>query len=194
MRRIINKISPAAWIVMLAVFGFLLGTLSIALRQEHWLIKEGILNQEFIFDIENISVDKRALFFFCLGRRIHAFFLLLLLSFSSVNIFINCVFFVINGFCAGSILELLIIRYGIQGLGMYFTLIFPQGMFYVLGFGILGCWCIKQEKNISNIQNKKVGKIKNMKNKKALVLSFFLIMIGIIAESYVNPKIIFFFI
>lgn len=194
MNRLRNRISPIMGILFFSMLGFVIGILTIALQPENWLIKEEILNPEFIYDMENINVDKRALFFLCLGRRIRAFFLLLLLSFSSVNIFVNCIFFLISGFYVGSILEVLAIRYGMQGIGMYFTMIFPQGIFYILGFWVLGCWCLNQEKIQSNIQNKKVEKLKNIKNRKALFISFFLIVTGIIIESYVNPKIIFFFI
>lgn len=194
LKKIQNKIPSIIWIIALSVLGFVIGTLTIALRQENWLIHEGILNQEFICNIESISIDKRALFFLCLGRRIRAFFLLLLLSFSSVNIFMNCVFFLINGFYTGSILELFAIRYGMQGIGMYFTMVFPQGICYALGFGILGCWCLNQEKIQGNVQNKKIGKLKNIRSGKVLIMSFFMILIGIILESYINPKIFFFFI
>ena len=189
-----NRIPSIIWILFFSVLGFGIGTMTMALGQENWLIREGILEREFISGIENISIDKRALFFLCLGRRIRAFFLLLLLSFSSVNLFINCLFFFISGYYVGSIVELLAIRYGMQGIGMYITMIFPQGIFYALGFGMLGCWCLNQENIQSNIKNKRVEKLKNIRHKNVLFLSFILIMTGIIIESYVNPKIFFFFI
>ena len=72
------KIPPMIWILILSILGFVIGTLTIAFRQENWLIKEGILNEEFIYDTESLMIDKRALFFLCFGRRIRAFFLLFL--------------------------------------------------------------------------------------------------------------------
>lgn len=194
MKKLKNKIPAIIWILVLSILGFVIGTLTIAFRQENWLVREGILNQEYIWETEMLNIDKRALFFLCFGRRIRAFFLLLLLSFSSVNVFVNISFFLINGFYAGSIMELLTIRYGMQGIGMYVTAIFPQGIFYVLGFWILGCWCLNQEKIQSNLQNRKVEKLRNIKNRKGLMISFCLILLGIILETYVNPKIFFFFI
>ena len=194
MNKLRNSITPIIWILALSSLGFVMGTLTIAVGQENWLIKEGILNQEFISNTELLIIDKRALFFLCLGRRIRAFFLLLLLSFSSVNIFFNSFFFLISGIYTGSIMELFSIRYGMQGIGMYFTMIFPQGIFYVLGFWILGCWCLNQEKLQSNTKNKKLKKLRNIKNKRSVFIAFLLVLIGIILESYVNPKIFLFFI
>ena len=182
------------WIFILSALGFFIASLTITMQQENWLIREGILNQEFICETEMLTIDKRALFFLCFGRRIRAFFLLFLLSFSSVNVFINSLFFLGCGIYAGSIVELLAIRYGMQGIGMYFTMVFPQGIFYVLGFGILGCWCLNQERIQSNTKNRKVEKLRNVRSKKAIVMAFVFVLIGIILESYVNPKIFFFFI
>ena len=187
------KIPPMIWILILSILGFVIGTLTIAFRQENWLIKEGILNEEFIYDTESLMIDKRALFFLCFGRRIRAFFLLFLLSFSSVNIFSSSFFFLVSGICTGSIMEMCAIRYGMQGIGMYVTMIFPQGIFYALGFGILGCWCLNQEKMQSSVKNRKIEKLRNIKNKKAVGVAFLLVLIGIVLESYVNPKIFFFF-
>ena len=194
MKGLKNRIPPVIWILIFSILGFFIASLAIVMQQENRLIKEGILNQEFIYDTEMLIIDKRALFFLCFGRRIRAFFLLFLLAFSSVNIFVNSIFFLGCGIYTGSIMELLAVRYGMQGIGMYFTMIFPQGIFYALGFGILGCWCLNQERVQSNIKNRKVEKLRNIKNKKAVILAFVLVLIGIFLESYVNPKIFFFFI
>ena len=45
---------------------------------------------------------------------------------------------------------------------LYLTVILPQGIFYVLSFIILGCWCLKQENIDCSIKYKKVEKLKNM--------------------------------
>lgn len=194
MKKIRIEIPPIILIAFVVFVGFIAGVLSIALWKENWLISEGILNSEFISDITELKIDKRALFFLCLGRRMRAFFLLFLLSFSSVNSWVNFAFFLLSGFFAGSVVEILTIRYGMQGIAMYFTMIFPQGLCYILGFLILGCWCLKRESIERSLRERKIQKIRKIENKKAIIISCVLILAGIIIESYINPKIFFFFI
>ena len=194
MKKIRIEIPPIILIAFVVFVGFIAGVLSIALWKENWLISEGILNSEFISDITELKIDKRALFFLCLGRRMRAFFLLFLLSFSSVNYLVNTVFFFISGFYVGTMMEILTVRYGMQGVAMYFTMIFPQGLFYMLGFWMLGCWCLKQENVESSLKNRKIQKITKIRNKRAVSVSWILVLTGIIVESYINPQIFFFFI
>lgn len=178
---------------ILCIVGFVAGVLTIAFWTDNCFMKEGVLNQDFIYELEKLKVDKRAVFFLCLGRRIRAFFLLFLLAFSSVNLFITISFFLLNSFYIGSIMEVFAIRYGIQGIAMYFTMVFPQGIFYCAGFLILGCWCLNQEGREGSLKNKKVEKVRKIRYKRAIYISFILILLGIIMESYINPKIFFFF-
>lgn len=166
--------------------GFVSGIFTIALWQENWLITEGIFNQDFIYKIEEVMIDKRALFFLCLEKRLCAFLLLFLLAFSSVNIFSNFLFFFLHGLCVGSMMELLTICYGLQGSLMYISLVFPQGIFYMMGYLILGCWCLKMEKNGRGERRGKADKVQNIMNKGSLVTALIFVFIGIMLESYVN--------
>jgi len=111
-----GRISPILLIFIISILGFISGILTIALWQENWLITDGILNQDYIYKIEELTIDKRALFFLCMEKRLRAFFLLSLLAFSTVNIFANVLFFFLSGLYVGSVIELLTIRYGMQGI------------------------------------------------------------------------------
>ena len=106
MKKIRNRISQLVLIGIIGVLGFLTGIFTIALWQENWLITEGILNQNYLSKIEELIIDKRALFFLCLEKRLCAFFLLFLLSFSTVNVVTNAGFFFLHGLYIGSVLEL----------------------------------------------------------------------------------------
>ena len=61
----------------------------------------------------------------------------------------------------------------------------------VLGFFLLGCWCLKREDIESSLKNRKIQKIRKIGNKKAVMVSWLLILVGIIMESYINSKIFF---
>ena len=188
MNKIRNRISPICLIFIINILGFLTGTFTIVLWQENWLITDGVLNQDFIYKIEELIIDKRALFFLCLEKRLCAFFLLFLLAFSSVNVLVNILFFFLNSLYIGSIIELLVIRYGLQGILMYIAFVFPQGIFYIMGYLILGCWCLKMEKNSSGEQRKKRSKVQQFAEEGRVATAFVFVLIGIILESYINFK------
>lgn len=186
MNKIKDRISPLFIILAVTGLGFVSGVISIAFWRENCLITDGILNQDFICKMEEIIINKRALFFLCMEKRLGAFFLLFLLAFSTVNIGMNLLFFFLSGLYVGSIIEVLAIRYGIQGIFMYVLLVLPQGLFYVVGYLNLGCWCLKLEKSIYGQQQKKQVKVRRFINKSQLILAFFFVLTGIILESYVN--------
>lgn len=190
MKKIRDKISPLVLLGIICVVGMIAGIITIAFWQENWLITEGVLNRDFISKIEGMMIDKRALFFLCLEKRLCAFFLLFLLAFSSVNILTNVCFFFLNGLYIGSILEVLTIRYGMQGTFMYLLFVFPQGIFYTMGYLILGCWCLRLEGNTKGWKNKKSDKVCQFTDKGRLVTALFFVFIGIILESFVNLKLL----
>ena len=137
-----KKLSPFTCILFVGILGFLVGTAMVSLWQENLFFKDNILDSDFIYEIGNLYVDKRALFFLCLKKRLRAFFILILMSSSVWNWGVVLFFFSFHGFAVGSMMELLIIRYGWQGVMLYFSAIFPQSIFYIIGYLILGCWCL----------------------------------------------------
>jgi len=189
-----DKISPIIFILFLSILGFISGILTIAFWQENWLICDGVLGQEFVYQIEDLNINKRALFFLCMEKRLRAFFILFLLAFSTVNVFSNITFFFLHGLYIGSVMELFTIRYGIQGILVYLSMILPQGIFYIPGFLSLGCWCLNMEKIQGNVSEKKIGKLRKNMDKRRLGVAFMLVLTGILLESFVNSKIFFIFI
>ena len=182
------KVPALMVIFFISLLGFFIGVLTISLWQENLLLQNNIMEQEFWETISCLSVDKRALFFLCLEKRLGAFFLLFLLSFSSMNLIVVLFYFGYSGFAIGSIVELLVIRYGVKGLLLYLTFVFPQGLFYCLGTLILGCWCLNSEIKVKGNRNRKVEKMKYGKNKKQLFVTILLILFGAYLESNINKK------
>ena len=187
----INKIPAVIYILFLSGLGFVIGVLTIGLWRENWLVSENILEQDLICRINKLCIDKRALFFLCLGRRLRAFFLLFLLGFSSVNVFSNVMFFFLYGLYMGSVIELFALSYGWQGIMMYLALVLPQGIFYSLGFVILGCWCWNLEKITTTIVNRKAEKMKRVRGVSHVVAAFILVFLGCAAESYISLEFFF---
>ena len=184
-----NKIPAVIYILLISGVGFIIGVLTIGLKQENWLISGDILEQDFIYRIKELSIDKRALFFLCLGKRLRAFFILFLLAFSSVNRFSNVLFFILYGWYVGSIIELFAVRYGWQGIMMYLSLVLPQGILYVLGFVILGCWCWNLENMVAKTVNQKVEKVKKINGISRIIIAFLFVFVGCVLESYISLEI-----
>lgn len=188
MNKLTNKIPPILFIIILSILGYIVGVCITAFWQENWLICDEILGQEFVCRIEDLSIDKRAYFLLCVGKRFRAFLLLFLLSFSSVNVFANVCFFFITGIYSGCMMEMFVIRYGVQGIFMYLSLVLPQAFFYIPGYFSLGCWCLNRENIQGSIRDKKKEKIRHVNMKRIFYIIIFIIM-GTILESFVNTKI-----
>ena len=194
MNKVKYRIPPILLLLILCGVGFFTGVFSMALRKGNFLVNDNVLGQEFMYQMADLRIDKRALFFLCFWKRMRAFFLLFLLAFSSVNLFTNAVFFLLNGLYIGSVMELFSMRYGLQGILMYLSFVLPQGVFYAMGFLSLGCWCLRLEWSQHGFADKKIGKIKTGLNKKTVFMAFLLILIGVLLESFINSKIFFLFI
>lgn len=183
-------ISPLGYILLISFLGFVSGVLYVSLKDGNILLDDGILNEEVVFKLQNVEMDKRAFLILCLGNRLRDFLLLLLLAYSSINIIFNTLFFGVQGFFVGSVMEVLAIRFGVQGLFIYVGLIFPHGIFYVLGYICLGCWCLRMEMNQENGIRRKVEKIRKGIAYKKIMIAFVSVIIGILLETYVNTIIL----
>lgn len=172
-----------ALLLLLFTGGFSAGIVWVSLGREGWLLAALQLEPDFLWKIEQISVDKRALFFLTAGKRLSAFFLLWLLSYSLFGRAAVLGYFGYSGLCAGSVLELLMIKYGLKGLVFYFGLIFPQIIFYIPSYILVGNFCLKRA-------NGSTGEGRTIKKPFAsgLWLGLGTLLIGIFLESYVNPE------
>ena len=137
-----KKIPSLLCIIIVCIVGFLLGVLTVSLWQDNLFFKKEILNIDFIHEIHNVYIDKRALFFLCLRKRLRAFFVLIVMSVSTWNIIFVLSFFAFQGWAVGAIFEVWIIRYGWKGLVIYLATIVPPGILYMWGYFMLGCWCL----------------------------------------------------
>lgn len=181
-----SKIPSVIYVLFIGGLGFVTGVLTIGLKQGNWLVSGNVLEQDFICRINELCIDKRALFFLCLGKRLRAFFILFLLAFSSVNVFSNVLFFFLHGLYIGSLVELFAVRYGWQGIVMYLSLVAPQGIFYVPGFVILGCWCWNLEKITTAVMGRKKEKVKKVSGILRVAVAFILILLGCIVECCIS--------
>lgn len=171
--------------LVLIICGFLVGVMFPFLFEEKMIVESDILNQDFLLQFNHMEIDKRALLFLCIKKRLGAFFLVWMLSYSSVNKFFAGVLIFIKSIYVGSMMEILALRYGIKGLWMYLALVSPQGIFYFLGLWLLGIWCFEKTAR----SYKKLYLSSERENRKILI-AFILTILGVALESYINPEIL----
>lgn len=154
--------------------GFLIGVLWVCIYRESWMLSMSLLNLDFLWKIEQMTVDKRALLFLTMGKRLRAFFVLWLMGLTPVRRLAAPVFFFLCGISTGTVMEMLALQYGMKGLLLYLGMILPQAFFHVPGFYLLGKLCTESGEE-------------NKRKKVYIILALVIVTAGIFVESYVNP-------
>ncbi len=170
-------------IPLLFFLGFLLGVVWMCISRDCWLTLIDRLEPDFLWKIEQIEVDKRALFFLTVGKRLGALFWFWLLSYSLFRVPLTLGFFFYHGICVGMIMELLSIRYQVRGLLFYLGMVLPHGLFYALGFGLSGVIFLKRRKD-KTLEGKERGK------RISGGIAWAAVLAGIFMESYINPELL----
>lgn len=155
-----------------------------------------ILNEEWLATIQNGMGNSRSLFVYVLFKRMREMGLILLISTTFAGLIFLYGYTGIMGIGTGIFMGTACLRYGLRGLIIFLTASFPQGILYIPGFLYLFhlCYlvCVKLYfPGRDYFQSE--GSIKKflIKNFFSFIILFFIVITGIILESYVNPKIFF---
>ena len=183
MKKIDVRTIPAQIILLfLFALGFLAGVIITFLNAGRPLTQIYVNVANLFYQLENISVDKNALLFITLGKHLRNYIFLIIIINSSVRLPIFLSYTALKGFFIGASIELLLITYGIMGMGMYALLVLPQGIFYFLGYSTLLVQGMKAGKRGEH--NSLSYDKKNRMRKLAIAL--LLITIGSVTEAYGN--------
>ncbi|MGN1314186.1 MAG: stage II sporulation protein M [Lachnospiraceae bacterium] len=169
-------------LLILFLLCFFIGLFFSSLTRESQIWDMTGLEPVYLGKIEHLSIDKGMLFFLTAGKRLRTFFLLWLLSHSVLNRPITLFSFAYWGISAGAVSELLIIKYGFKGILLYFGLVFPQTLFYMPGYLLLGNYCLKYLPPLT--EKEKGGGRRKLE---CLLASFGLLLVGVISECWINP-------
>ncbi len=132
--------------LLIFFIGFSGGVLWV-LVDERWMDLAAFLGWNQIWKIEQMEVDKRALFFLICGKRLRAFFILWIFSLTRFRKRIAIVFFLFWGFSTGIAAQLLAICYGEWSLLLYPGVLLPQLFFYIPAFLGMGGLCMKEKES-----------------------------------------------
>ncbi len=179
--------------------GIILGIILTFLLRNRLQTDIYLLNEEWIVQVQSSQLNSKSLFVYILVKRLKDIGILLLLSTTVVGCFCLYGYSVLLGVGTGLFVAIACLRYGIRGLMMFLWASFPQCLLYIPAFICIFhfCYslCIKlhyPHKDVWRSTNS--TKIFLLKNIMYLFIIVIVVIIAVLLESYVNPKIFFSFI
>lgn len=171
---------PMATIFMAGLFA---GILLINFGKSILLKNTGLLDEYTLYHMKYMTVDSSALFYYVLRNRISRVLILALLSttYLGMVVYIGAGFW--YGMCAGAFLGAAVIRYGLKGILLVLTGIFPHYLIYVPAVLALLLWC------------KRIHRTIYFDRESHFVTGFLVqltgillaIIVGAVLESFINP-------
>lgn len=175
--------------------GFCLGILILNLFRQPLLVETGLLDEYTLYHLKYITIDSNVFFVYVLRERLGAVLLLSVLATTYLGLAAVWIYTVWLGAAAGMLLSTCVIRYGIKGMLLVLTGLFPQQLLYVPACIFLLYWSYDLCANIYfpglimenyNIRSRQ----KIVKKILQLFLVIGVVIIGCIFESYVNPQLV----
>lgn len=148
----------------------------------------GAIGEFFVNRYMYADIQGQELFPYLFYKRVPGFFLLLFLSVGIYGTFIVDGYIAYMGFSAGFLAVIAIVNYGVRGLLLIFGFFLPQWFFYA---PVLILWRYElrlykgMEMEYAYGEQKKA---RRMKLAGTLIVAIVLLMLGLFAESYVNPS------
>ncbi len=178
------SLSPKKRFLFSFVGGFMIGILYGGLFAKNYIEQVGFMSDYFLLHYLKDEVDGNQLFPYLLkGRSISLFFLWTLGSsfLGGALIYLALLW---SGFSVGIYLMAGILKNGVWGLGFCIAAFFPQGIFYILAFGLvlIQAYVLAGKRDI--------GRERIVRYLGVLFVSFLLLFLGVLTESYVNPSIL----
>ena len=158
--------------------GFLLSILftslchPLMLGEDAVIIRGGLYNREVLMSLGNVSINRLGLFFFALKHRLTLYFVMLIMTLMKRKEIKGGMLAYI-GICIGVSLTAMIARIGMWGILLFVVALFPQGLFYILAYGML------IQHMGTDLNTKGLGFM-------SVFVGVLLVITGCFLESYVN--------
>lgn len=179
--------------------GIIVGIIFIFLCRNRLQTDIYLLNEEWILQMQSGQVESKSLFVYILLKRLKEMGLMVLLATTFVGIVCMYGYIGVLGAGTGVLLAISCLRYGVKGLMLVLAASFPQALLYLPVFLYIFhlCYllCVKlyfPHKDYWKSNNSM--KVFLFKNFIYICIAVAVVIIGILLESYVNPKIFFSFI
>jgi hypothetical protein len=175
---------------MLFVIGLFIGIVCMNLGKSLLLEKSGLFDESSLTQMKYMTVDGNYLFGYVLVERFSTIAFLILLSTTYIGIFALCGAVLWYGVSAGMFLSALSIRYGIKGILLALTGIFPQYLLYVPALITLLIWSEQLYRSLHTTASVTPGlesRALLLRRLLTLLIIVGVIFTGCLLESYVNP-------
>ena len=158
-----------------------------------------LLNEEWILQMQTGQVNTKSLFVYVLLKRLKEIGLLVLLSTTVVGIVCIYGYAALFGIGTGVLLAVACLRYGIKGIMLMLAASFPQMLVYLpvflYVFHLCYLVCVKLYFPHKDYwKSNSSTKVFLFKNILYICIAIAVVIIGVLLESYVNPKIFFSFV
>ena len=186
--RIIRKLSLGT----IFFVGALTGIIIINLGKSVFLENTGILDEYTLYHMKYMTVDGGALFYYVLWLRLKNVAMLVVLATTYLGLVVCIGTSFWYGFSIGGYLSVLLMRYGLKGLVFALLGIFPQGLLYVPAMAALIAWCMKLNRSIYYQKGMGLEGDRGLSVSKRvlqLVAILVIMLLGCLAESFINPGI-----
>lgn len=121
--------------------GVFAGMVFVNLRKSIWLDNTGLLDEYTLYHMKDMAVDNSALFYYVLRQRVGQLLVLAVLSTTYLGLAACSAMALWYGVCAGAFLATAVLRYGMKGIFLVLTGIFPQYLLYIPAMIALLYWC-----------------------------------------------------
>lgn len=178
-RKLGFNLSKKQVILVLYLFGLIIGTLFFNLCNSAYLEEMGIFKNSFIDKFQSLSISNIELFQYIFPKRFKTFIILIGLQITSLGLPVLLFYSSYYGFASGILISALSIGYGIKGIFYFVSCLFPHYIIYL-------CIWILILRKMDTIR----------KNYNVLDFGFsfffllFLLLLGVFAESFLNTAIL----
>ena len=169
--------------------GFLAGLILIFAGQESLVQGSSFLDSVSLEGLAALQIDRRGLLLYSMRQRLLPAGILVLASAAGIGGAAAAFFLLWSGFCAGVLLSVLSLRYGIRGILLFAGGIFPQAAALVPAFWMLCVWCMLNGRGAGKpfLAQKAPG----LSSGRGILLLILCILLGgCVLEAYVNPPVL----
>lgn len=159
---------------ILFLVSFFIGILIVTILARGKVPENTLMDQSLSSTFLEQGWNRLELFWQCFWKRGTVLVLIMLLTCTSMRVWVYRMVTVWIGFVFGMLLKLFYLWYGIKGMGLLLTAVFPHYFFYWMAYGLL-YW--ELEKN----------RMRMKRNNIPFILALGVVIMGIVLESYVNP-------
>lgn len=171
--------------------GFLIGVLYIYFTGSYQNGENDFLSVQNLMQVMYMDIASEDYFYFLLRKRLGVLLVLVLLSLALPGKYMLLGFLMIFGCSMGSMLSVLVVRYGIKGMLLFLGLVFPQDIIYIPAI-FWWVWLLTEwnEGMIFRMDPIRRRRGSGIRTAWTMAVLIGVTIIGILLECYVNPIVV----